>query len=133
LAGYYVVQLVENRLNRPKRFNMKQSINFNLRSFLKGSKAVENYRSNLTNRLYSIDVRILPYVDPDTGIKSDLYVMIQGCINGKSELLDLPVSRERIAEACHNMIRSLESFLDGSHNITHYHDFPEFSQLKEIK
>jgi hypothetical protein len=112
---------------------MKQSINFNLQIFLRGNKTMENYRSNLTNRLYSIDVRVLPYVNPDTDVKSDLYVMVEGYVNGKGQLLDMPVSRERIAEACHSMIASLESFLDGSHNITHYHDFPEFSQLKETK
>lgn len=89
-----------------------------------------NYRSPLTNKLYFIESRILPYVNPDTGIKDTGYIMVSGLINNKAILLDSPVSYERMAAACLSMLICLEHYLDGWHNITHYNDFPEFQVIK---
>ena len=88
---------------------------------------MERYYSNLTDRTYNLDTRILPYVNPDTDTIDRGYVIIQGLINGQSVMAESPVSNTsgRISHSCFMMMNSLGLFLNGSHHISHYSNFPE--------
>ena len=91
---------------------------------------METYRSQLTGKTYQVATWTQPLINVDTGKPEQYFRKIAGVINGVEVLLDMPVSTDRLAAAHSGMMRGIERYLDGQHNVTHYAGFPEIVAAK---
>ena len=107
LFEYRRIILVDQKTNRRAKMNQTYT--------------EETHRSELTGKNYKLAVRIV--------MDGQYYRKIEGLVNGKRSLLDMPVWYENVQNASWSMMRDLEYFVNGKHHPTHYNEFPEIQSL----
>jgi hypothetical protein len=88
---------------------------------------IEKHLSALTNKTYTLTTTIEAHINPDTDLSISWLSDIIGKVNGISVLRVTRSNTDSLALDYYHydMLQSLESFVNGSHHITHYSSFPE--------